>query len=342
MAESRPVPPASPGRVVPRQYRPGGRPAAAPEKTWIPNKGVRGPARPPVGRRPRRHRPRRPRRRPPGPAALAAAAPAASPAILTAVGLGWSMAELYASVRPRDLKPPPVPPTRGPRAVAPPRRTGSSSRPTCPASARSRTGSSSRYIADQVTVAGAPARRPDHRRRADGARARRLAGPGRRRGDPETDYQLARSVLLFHDALLAALTAADHQTGLAYGLGRAVADLTLRMSPACSRPGASSSGGRPARRTAERAAVTGRRGRRAAAGADRRPARRPGRRHLRLAQGAAHRAAAARAGAMIGSIRQWKLWAASPMWQGAPLDWQAHGREVEHTLTTRASGGGCC
>ena len=41
------------------------------------------------------------------------------------------------------------------------------------------------------------------------------------------------------------------------------------------------------------------------------------------------------AGAMIGSIRQWKLWAASPMWQGAPLDWQAHGREVEHALTTQ-------
>ena len=73
-----------------------------------------------------------------------------------------------------------------------------------------------------------------------------LAG---RRGDPETDYELARSVLLFHDALLAALTAADHQTGLAYGLGRAVADLTLRMSPGLVRTRAHARGG-PGRRPA--------------------------------------------------------------------------------------------
>ena len=68
-----------------------------------------------------------------------------------------------------------------------------------------------------------------------------LAG---RRGDPETELWLARSVLLFHDALLAALTAADHQTGLAYGLGRAVADLTLRMSPGLVRTHAQAGAGR--------------------------------------------------------------------------------------------------
>jgi hypothetical protein len=50
------------------------------------------------------------------------------------------------------------------------------------------------------------------------------------RGTPEGDYELARSVLQFHDDLLVALTAADHQAGLAYGLGRAVADLSLRIN----------------------------------------------------------------------------------------------------------------
>ena len=52
MAEPRPVPPASPGRVVPRQYRPGGRLAWPPRRPGSVTKGPAARPRPPVGRRP--------------------------------------------------------------------------------------------------------------------------------------------------------------------------------------------------------------------------------------------------------------------------------------------------
>jgi hypothetical protein len=261
------------------------------------------------------------------------------------------MAELYASVRPRDLKPPPVPPhpRPAPGAAHPPHpwpAPGAAHPPDPPDRIQLQAdlpglgalGDRQQFalIADQVTVAvhqladritDAGLTVPEH----DDWLA--LAG---RRGGPETDYQLARSVLLFHDALLAALTAADHQTGLAYGLGRAVADLTLRMSPGLvktrAQPAAADKAD-PAKTAAERAAAD-----QAAADARQKALTddlRDGRvdaitgwlkeLHTALPPHVA--------GAMIGSIRQWKLWAASPVWQGQPLDWQAHGREVEHALT---------
>ena len=326
------MPPASPGRVVPRQYRPGGRPAVPPRKPGSLTKGSAA----------QRARPSAAARPAPAPAAAgtagqpAAAASAASPAILTAVGLGWAMAELYASVRPRDLKPPPVPPYPRParRGADPPDRIQLQA--DLPGLGALQDRQQFALIADQVTVAV--------HQLADRITDVGLTVPehddwlalAARRGEPETDYQLARSVLLFHDALLAALTAADHQTGLAYGLGRAVADLTLRMSPGLvktrARPAAADQAG-PAKTAAERAAAD-----KAAADA-RQQALTDDLRDGRVDAISGwlkelHTALPPHvAGAMIGSIRQWKLWAGNPVWQGAPLDWQAHGREVEHTLT---------
>ncbi|MGH3400382.1 MAG: hypothetical protein ACRDPO_37445, partial [Streptosporangiaceae bacterium] len=300
----------------------------------------------------------------------AAAAPAANPAILTAVGLGWDMAELYASVRPRDLHPPPVPPHpwRAPGWRAPPDRIQLQA--DLPGLGKLQDRQHFALLADQVTVAvhqlagritDAGLTVPEH----DDWLA--LAG---RRGDPETDYRLARSVLLFHDDLLAALTAADHQTGLAYGLGRAVADLTLRMSPGLVRTRAQPAAGHADAAHAGAAPVD-------KAPVDKAPVDKAALDKAALDKAPLDKApldkaAAAKAtadarmkaltddlrdgrvdaisgwlkelhtalpphvaGAMIGSIRQWQLWAASPMWQGAPLDWQAHGREVEHALTVQ-------
>jgi hypothetical protein len=341
------VPPASPDRLVPRQSRPAGRLAWPPRRPRSVTKGpAAGRARPSAAARPASAPAAEPASQP------ALAAPAANPAILTAVGLGWSMAELYASVRPRDLGPPPVPPhpRPAPGRPAPPGRIQLQA--DLPGVGALQERQQFALLADQVTVAvhqlagritDAGLTVPEH----DDWQA--LAG---RRGDPETDYELARSVLLFHDALLAALTAADHQTGLAYGLGRAVADLTLRMSPGLVRtrahPGAGQAGAghagaaQPDQAPVDKAAVDKAPVDKAVAAKAAADARmkaltddlRDGRvdaisnwlkeLHTALPPHVA--------GAMIGSIRQWELWAASPMWQGAPLDWQAHGREVEHAL----------
>ncbi len=334
------MPPASPGRVVPRQYRPVGRLAWPPRRPGSITKG-------PAARRARPSAAARPASAPAAEPASqpALAAPAANPAILTAVGLGWSMAELYASVRPRDLRPPPVPPHPRPAPDGPAQPGRIQLQADLPGLGALQDRQQFALLADQVTVAvhqlawritDAGLTVPEH----DDWQV--LAG---RRGDPQTDYELARSVLLFHDALLAALTAADHQTGLAYGLGRAVADLTLRMSPGLVRthaqPGAGQAGAGHAdpapadKAPADKAAA-------AKAAADARMKAltddlRDGR--VDAISGwlkELHTALPPHvAGAMIGSIRQWTLWAASPMWQGAPLDWQAHGREVEHALTVQ-------
>ncbi len=330
MAEPPPAPPGGPGRpgMVPRQYRPGGRPAGPPRKPASLTRASAARRARPSSAAPPASTPA-----PAGPAAAAAAAaPAAArapadPAILTAVGLGWSMAELYASVRPRDLKPPPAPkqPAPAPGTPAPPGRIQLQA--DLPGLGSLLDRQEFALIADQVTVAvhqlapritSAGLNVPEHDD---------WLSLSSRRGDAETDYQLARSVLLFHDALLAALTAADHQTGLAYGLGRAVADLTLRMSPSLLKTRAEQPGAAQADPAAA-AAV-----RQQALTDDLRDGR------VDAISGwlkELHTALPPHvAGAMIGSIRQWNQWAATPMWQGAPLDWGAHGREVERALTTQ-------
>jgi hypothetical protein len=41
------------------------------------------------------------------------------------------------------------------------------------------------------------------------------------------------------------------------------------------------------------------------------------------------------AGAVMGSITQWQQWAASPTWNGATLDWDAHGSDVVGLLANQ-------
>jgi cell division inhibitor SulA len=122
------------------------------------------------------------------------------------------------------------------------------------------------------------------------------------RKSPEGRYQLARSVLQFHTDLLVALTACDHQVGLAYGLGRAVADLSMRP---CADNQASLTDDL---RSGRVKTIVG------------------WLRELHTVM-PAHSA-----GAVMGSITQWQQWAASPTWNGAPLDWGAHGNDVGRAL----------
>ena len=259
-------------------------------------------------------------------AAAPAAVPAADPAVLIAVGLGWSMAELYAAVRPRDLRPPPVP--EHPRPAPPPADSPGriQLQADLPGAGALQDRQEFALIVDQVRVGvHALGRRITHAGLVVPEHEDWFAMAARR-GDPEADYQLARSVLLFHDALIIVLTAADHQLGVAYGLGRAVADLTLRMSPALLRT------------RAEALAPPG--------GAERAGAADPRLRALTedLRDGRVdaisgwlkelHTVLPPHvAGAVSGSIRQWKQWAARPVWQGQPLDWRQHGREVERALS---------
>jgi len=119
---------------------------------------------------------------------------------------------------------------------------------------------------------------------------------------PEGRYQLAGSVLQFHSNLLVALTACDHQIGLAYGLGRAVADLSARP------------------RANNQASLTDdlRSGRvKTIVG------------WLKELHTVLPRHSA---GAVMGSITQWQEWAASPTWNGVPLEWGAHGKDVVGAL----------
>ncbi len=122
---------------------------------------------------------------------------------------------------------------------------------------------------------------------------------------PEGRYQLARSVLQFHTDLFVALTACDHQVGLAYGLGRAVADLSMRPQ------------------ADNQASLTN----------DLQSGR------VKTIVGwlkELHTVLPPHtAGAVMGSITQWQQWAADPTWNGASLDWAAHSSDVVDALAAQ-------
>jgi hypothetical protein len=222
--------------------------------------------------------------------------------ILAAVEAGWCMAELYASIRPDQLKPPPAPDRPLARVVPPREPARVALQKDLPGLGSLRERQELELLIDRVNV-----RVHELSPLITGAG---LTVPGRQdwlslawhRRSPEGGYELAREVLQFHGDLFVALTACDHQAGLAYGLGRAVADLSMRP-----RTGGQKSladdlrGGRVD-------AITG---------------------WLQELHTALPPHAA---GAVSGSIAQWQQWAAQPVWAGAPLDWSAHGRDVVRAL----------
>jgi hypothetical protein len=222
--------------------------------------------------------------------------------VLAAAELGWCMAELYAEVKPADLQPPEAPegplpgisPGREPRRVP--------LQQDLPGLGSLQARQDLQLLIDRVHVgfhqlvpvidaAGLTVDEPgdwaalaSHRRSAEGR------------------YQLARSVLQFHGDLLVALTACDHQVGLGYGLGRAIADLSLR--PRADKQGSLTSdlrGGRVDTIVGWLREL-----------------------HTVLPPHSA--------GAVMGSITQWQQWAAHPTWQGIPLDWDAHSQDVVKAL----------
>jgi len=228
-----------------------------------------------------------------------------NPAVLAAVELGWSMAELYAEVKPDQLQPPETPERPLPRIAASrePRRIRLQQDLPGLGSLQDRQEFQLLLECVQVgfhklrpliTGAGLAISLPQDWRHLS-----------QHRRSPEGRYELARSVLQFHGDLLVALTARDHQLGLGYGLGRAVADLSLR-------PQANS-----------QASLTGdlRSGRVSAI--------------VRWLKELHTVLPPHSAGAVIGSVMQWQKWAANPTWNGTPLDWNAHGQEVVGTLAAQ-------
>jgi hypothetical protein len=218
--------------------------------------------------------------------------------VLAAIELGWCMAELYAKVRPDVLHPPEAPDGPLPQARPAPEPRPSNLQEDLPGLGSLQDLQEVQLFIDRVSVgfhklellishAGLTVVAP-------GDWAPPASAEGR--------YQLAQSVLQFHTGLLVALTASDHQVGLAYGLGRAVADLSLR--PRADNQASLTDDLRSGRVTT----IVG---------------------WLRELHTVLPPHSS---GAVMGSITQWQQWAASPTWNGAPLDWAAHGKDVVGTL----------
>jgi hypothetical protein len=226
---------------------------------------------------------------------------AATPAVLAAVELGWCMAELYAEVKPDSLQPPEVPeplPQVSP-ATEPPR---ISLQQDLPGLGSLRDQQEIQLLIDRVNVGYRKLELVISHAGLTVAAPEDWVSLSYRRTSPEGGYQLARSVLQFHTDLFVALTACDHQVGLAYGLGRAVADLSMRPQ------------------ADNQASLTN----------DLQSGR------VKTIVGwlkELHTVLPPHtAGAVMGSITQWQQWAADPTWNGASLDWAAHGNDVVGAL----------
>jgi hypothetical protein len=222
--------------------------------------------------------------------------------VLAAVELGWCMAELYAKVKP-DVLPPPGAPGAPLPAVSPAREPQPIRlQQDLPGLGSLQDQQELQLFIDRVNVgyhhleqvishAGLAVSVPEDWAALTSARAAAVGND-----------QLARTVLQFHTDLLVALTACDHQVGLAYGLGRAVADLSMRPS------------------AASQASLTD----------DLRSGR------VKTIVGwlkELHTVLPAHsAGAVMGSMTQWQQWAASPTWNGEQLNWDAHGKDIVGTL----------
>jgi hypothetical protein len=228
--------------------------------------------------------------------------------VMVALDLGWQLAELYAAVRPDNLQPPGLPAGHpGPEVAQPEPPPDHEPRIRLQADLPGAGGLAERQkrelMFDQIDVS-ARYLRP----RLDGAGLALPERPdwprlSRHLRSAEGRYQLAAAILRYHGDLLIRLTAADHRLGQAYGLGRALADLSLRPEAADQRSFTSDLrfGGRIAVISSWLREL-----------------------HTALPDHAA--------GAVTGSIAQWQAWAASPQWDGGPLQWAEHGSTVVAAL----------
>jgi len=224
--------------------------------------------------------------------------------VMMALDLGWQLAELYAAVRPDDLEPPELPAGHSKPAITDshppvgnePRIQLQADLPGAGSLAERQKRElmfdqidvSARYLRPRLDAAGLAM--PDNSDWPELSRHLRSA---------EGRYQLAAAVLRFHDDLLIRLTAADHRLGQAYGLGRALADLSLRPEEADQRSFTNDLrfGGRIVTISSWLREL-----------------------HTALPDHAS--------GAVTGSIAQWQAWAASPQWGGGPMRWAEHGPSV--------------
>lgn len=236
-----------------------------------------------------------------------------TPLVCKALFLGWHVAELYAEVlkryqeeSPGTLKPPsyegdapPVLPVLPPSVKAP--------RPQLQAdlpgvsSLDTRRQNELRFVGISVGLAAlkpvmeaagvTPPQVPEF------AQLVRVRGP-------EGRYQLAAAVLEFHGELLVRLQAANRVLGRAYGLGRALADVTLRLGSTDQDEGAFVKDLRQGRVDVLLESL----------------------RQLKSAL-PPHSAEG-----VAWSLLTWQAWAAAPRWDGGPLVWSQHRDEVVRAL----------
>jgi hypothetical protein len=227
--------------------------------------------------------------------------------VMAALDLGWQMAELYAAVRPDDLQPPELPAGRPEPVVTQPdpppeHEPRIQLQADLPGEGHLTEHQKRKLLFDQIDVSArylqprldrAGLAMPDNADWPDLSRHLRSA---------EGRYQLAAAILRFHGNLLIGLTAADHRLGQAYGLGRALADLSLR--PEAADQQSFTDDLRFGRITVISSWLK--------------------ELHTALPDHAA--------GAVTGSIAQWQAWAASPQWDGGPMRWKEHGPSVVAAL----------
>jgi hypothetical protein len=124
---------------------------------------------------------------------------------------------------------------------------------------------------------------------------------------PDGRHSLAHALLNLHVGLMSTLEAADHRVGKAYGLGRALADLTLRPKQS---DGLAFSKDFQAQRV------------------------------VALSQDLQDLKSALppHAGqAVVESIATWQRWSATPTWKNRPLDWPSDKESVLHALSTQGT-----
>jgi len=227
---------------------------------------------------------------------------AATPAVLAAIELGWYAAELYAKVKPATLQPPEAPDAPLPQVSPAPEPGRINLQEDLPGLGSLRDQQEIQLLIDRVNVGYRKLELVISHAGLTVAAPADWVSLSYQRTSPEGGYQLARSVLQFHTDLFVALTACDHQVGLAYGLGRAVADLSMR-------PQADNQASLTDDLQSGRVmTIVG---------------------WLRELHTVLPTHAA---GAVMGSIMQWQQWAAAPTWNGASLDWGAHGNDVVAAL----------
>jgi hypothetical protein len=216
-----------------------------------------------------------------------------------ALDLGWHMAEFYDSIVPTSMQPPATlaGPPRSERIIPPPREHRRQLQADLPGLSSLSDADHHQLLIDQIRVGASTLGEWITEAHLEPPALPELAELLRFSGD-EGRYQLASKALTFHEEVLSRLVAANARLGKAYGLGRALADLTLRPNKD---DAASFTKDLEEGRVVQLIDQL---------------------RELKSSL-PPHSAEA-----VTTSMTIWQAWARSPKWGGANLDWKEHGHDV--------------